>query len=147
MIQKLLRYVHPNQVSAGGIVYRTSPSLQILLIKNRWRTYWGFPKGHLEKGETPIQAAQREVKEETGVTTLIVQDLGEDTYTYKELFLFPIKKTVYYFVMECVSQEKVSPFEVEEARWLEPQAALGLLTFENSKKLLQDALETFAHQV
>ncbi|HKZ34748.1 MAG TPA: NUDIX hydrolase [Patescibacteria group bacterium] len=147
MIQKLLRYVYPNQVSAGGIVYRTVPRLQVLLIKNRWRTYWGFPKGHLEKGETPVQAAQREVKEETGVTTRIVQNLGEDTYIYKELFLFPIKKTVYYFFMESLSQENVSPLEIEEARWLEPQAAFDLLTFENSKKLLRNALDSLAHQV
>ena len=60
-------------MSAGGIVFRRVPDgvARFLLIKDSYR-HWGFPKGHLEEGETPAQAALRETAEETGLEHLIL---------------------------------------------------------------------------
>jgi 8-oxo-dGTP pyrophosphatase MutT (NUDIX family) len=59
------------EVSAGGIVFRREPDgvAHFLLIKDSYHN-WGFPKGHLEDGETPAQAALRETQEETGLEHL-----------------------------------------------------------------------------
>ncbi|MDQ8155024.1 MAG: NUDIX domain-containing protein, partial [Gemmatimonadota bacterium] len=61
------------EVSAGGIVFRRSPEgLRVLLIRDSYQN-WGFPKGHLEAGESPDVAAVREVEEETGLDGLTLQ--------------------------------------------------------------------------
>ena len=55
--------------SCGALVYRVTPNGQkeLLFIKHRHGTHWSFPKGHMEEGETEVQTALREVKEETGL--------------------------------------------------------------------------------
>ncbi|HJR35863.1 MAG TPA: NUDIX domain-containing protein, partial [Gemmatimonadales bacterium] len=59
------------EVSAGGIVFRRDPAgvLRFLLIRDSYDN-WGFPKGHLEDGESPADAALRETAEETGLGDL-----------------------------------------------------------------------------
>ncbi|HZE93765.1 MAG TPA: NUDIX domain-containing protein, partial [Gemmatimonadales bacterium] len=56
------------ETSAGGVVFRRGPDGQVrfLLIRDSYKN-WGFPKGHLEPGEPPAEAARREVTEETGL--------------------------------------------------------------------------------
>ena len=62
------------EVSAGGIVFRrlAESGPRFLLIKDSYDN-WGFPKGHLENGESPAEAAHRETGEETGLSRLILQ--------------------------------------------------------------------------
>src|SRR2546428_838806 len=59
------------ETSAGGVVFRRGPDGEprFLLIRDSYRN-WGFPKGHLEPGEPPGDAARREVAEETGLKGL-----------------------------------------------------------------------------
>ena len=54
-----------SEVSAGGIVFKQDPELQFLMILDGYGR-WTFPKGGVEAGETPAQAAVREIEEETG---------------------------------------------------------------------------------
>ena len=63
--------------SSGGIVVKNNPNKQILLTIYTHIKGLGFPKGHVEEGETFEQAAIREVTEETGLTELkIIKKLG-----------------------------------------------------------------------
>jgi bis(5'-nucleosidyl)-tetraphosphatase len=68
----------PSILSSGMVVVRESPmGLRYLLL--RVYNYWDFPKGEVEKGETPLAAAFREVAEETGIADLELP-WGEDWY-------------------------------------------------------------------
>src|SRR5437899_12986330 len=61
------------ETSAGGVVFRRGPDGEprVLLIRDSYRN-WGFPKGHLEPGEPPGDAARGEVAEETGLQALVL---------------------------------------------------------------------------
>ena len=71
-----------DEVSAGGLVISTSGSHGLLIGRidqkdaNKTRLLWSLPKGHIEPGETPEQAAIREVMEETGIESAIERELG-----------------------------------------------------------------------
>ena len=61
-----------HEKSCGAIVYRKSHgNTEILLIKHINSGHWSFPKGHMEDGETEIETAIREIKEETSVNVMI----------------------------------------------------------------------------
>ena len=74
------------EVSAGGVMVDfDSPTFEVAIIAriNRaGRLEWCLPKGHLELGETPAQAARREVAEETGVHGDVVTALGSVDYWF-----------------------------------------------------------------
>ena len=90
--------------AAGGIVIDSN---KVLLVRNRKseyvddpKSFWGFPKGHMKEGETPKDAAKREVSEETGFIVKLSDEkpLAESRYEIlvnKET----VKKTVWFFKM------------------------------------------------
>ena len=129
--------------AAGGIVLDNS---KILLVKNRKNEYvdnpksfWGFPKGHLQDGEAPKDAAKREVLEETGfiVELMDKKPLVESRY---EIFVNKekVKKTVWFFKMNIVKAFDSEPDnEIEEVALVDYETALDLLTHEEDKKILK----------
>ena len=63
---------------AGGVVF--NPEGEVLLIRDR-NGYWVFPKGHIDPGETPEEAAAREIQEETGIKAKLLAPIGTTRYT------------------------------------------------------------------
>lgn len=132
-----------NEFSAGGIVVKEN---QFLLVensrmKNPEEKWWGFPKGHLEEGESTEEAAIREVAEETGIEAEIIDKLGQSKYviTKNEEKIF---KVVTIFLMKYLSGEpKAQIGEVSDVIWLPYEAALKKLTYPNDKDLLKKAKE------
>ncbi len=130
--------------AAGGIVLVDK---KVLLVKNRLRSeykkhynsgFWGFPKGHLEEGETPIKAAEREVFEETGFEVACVGEkpIAESRYTIE--YGETIEKTVWFYEMRVVNGFKKEPdHEIEEIALVSKKQALSLLTYEEDKKILE----------
>jgi bis(5'-nucleosidyl)-tetraphosphatase len=113
---------------------------RFLLIKQQ-AGHWAFPKGHAEEDETEIEAATRELEEETGVSVMKVWP----NESWSENYIFEqggkrFDKTVTYF-LGIVKNTKVTPQaeEVDDYMWLEYKEARKKLTFENAKRILDGA--------
>ncbi|MDL2326378.1 NUDIX domain-containing protein, partial [Bacteroidales bacterium OttesenSCG-928-A14] len=113
--------------AAGGIVVNGNGD--ILMIYRRG--FWDFPKGKIEKNETPKEAAIREVAEETGVMSLrISEELNPTYHTYTQDAEAILKKT-HWFVMENDRFENTKPQieeDITEIRWVKCDEVAGLLS-------------------
>jgi 8-oxo-dGTP pyrophosphatase MutT (NUDIX family) len=126
--------------SCGAVVFRDiKGDIRYLLIKNKRSAHWGFPKGHIEPGETKTQTAFREVLEETGIHINIF-DGFESISQYK--IRDKIEKTVSIFVGTTKDTSTViQKEEIEDYIWLTYDRAMSLLKFDNDKKILSSAHE------
>jgi 8-oxo-dGTP pyrophosphatase MutT (NUDIX family) len=134
---------HPQEHSAGGVVVRGE---QTLVIVPRRRaadgsSVVGLPKGHLDPGETPLQAAVREVREETGVEAELVQELGEVRYWYRRDGRAVPKSVVFFLLRYCAGDTADHDDEVEEVRWVPLTEACTALTYEGEREMARRALE------
>ena len=116
-------------------------SWEVALIARQGRAIWCLPKGHLEAGETPEQAALREVREETGLTAEILQRLGEISYWFRAKAVpGRLFKTVHFFLMQATGGSITDhDFEVDEVRWYPVAAALKRMTYPSERKLVRQA--------
>ncbi len=132
--------------SYGVILFRGNDKRFEFLLVKHVEGHWGFPKGHPMPGEFPIEAARRELKEETGITQCAVLDspLWEHNYEFHKGDI-RVNKTVSYFVAQVESQD-ISPQEGEitEVGWYSATDALNKLTYEDSKKILGDVYSFLA---
>ena len=129
------------EVSAGGIVVRFDDgSPLVLLIRDSYRN-WGFPKGHVEAGEAPADAALREVNEETGLSDVTTRaGLGTIEWHFRlrgEL----VHKTCHFFLMETANAD-TSPLLAEgitACRWVTFADGERLVAYENARDALRRA--------
>ena len=106
-----------------------------------------FPKGTIELGETPEQAAVREIAEETGYRVRIKVPLGKVSYEFDEDDGNRYRKTVHYYLFELIDEnEQPKPNREDhendegiENLWLSLDDALARLTHNESKEKLQKA--------
>ena len=131
------------EVSSGGVVFRrTAGGVEVALIKAGGR--WSFPKGNIEKGETPEAAALREIAEETGLPLQrlrIVSRLPDIEYAFRwgTALVF---KTVHNFLIQLSGDAPFKPqlSESEEVAWYPAAAARRVIRFKNAKQTLDAAL-------
>ena len=124
--------------SCGAVVFRDiKGEVKYLLIKNRRSAQWGFPKGHIEQGETLEQTALREVLEETGLHINIIDGFScVSKYKIRD----KIDKMVTIFVGTTSDTSTViQREEIEDFIWLTYDKAMNLLKFENDKNILESA--------
>lgn len=121
--------VEPKVLSAGVVVVRSEESRWRYLALRAYH-YWDFPKGIVEQGEDPLQAAVREVEEETGITDLIFA-WGHD---FRETPPYGPGKVARYYVAQTHQTEIVLPIspelghpEHQEYRWVDYEAARALM--------------------
>ena len=121
--------------SCGAVIFDGDKVLVIQQVKG----HWGFPKGHVEDGETEVETAIREIKEETNLDVQI-----DETHRYVEHYSPEegIEKDVVFFVAKKIGGEIiVQEEEVKCTEWLLPKDAMEKLTFESSKNILKKVIE------
>lgn len=119
--------------AAGGVLMRQGnhgPSIAII-FRNRYKE-WALPKGKLEEGESLLQAALREVREETGYMARPLHFLGSTSYRFEDR-----PKTVYFWAMEPIGRPKFEPSEeVARVEWLPIDEAIHRLDHPEERDLV-----------
>ncbi len=132
------------EISAGGVVYRLRPDgdAEVLMIVDSY-SRWTFPKGLIEPGETPEQAAIREIGEETSVRGEIEAPLGETHYRYHGGSRGLVDKTVHYYLVRATGDGQAKPLldEIKDARWCGLDEAIALSAYPNNRDILARAVE------
>ncbi len=132
---------HRRDFSAGGVVVRDD---EVIVIVPRRRgtqggTVLGLPKGHPDGDESDVQAATREIREETGVIAEPVARLGEIRYSYERRGE-AVDKRVVFFLFEYRSGELAHDHEIEQVRWMPLQRAVRDLTYAGEREMVARAL-------
>ncbi len=128
---------HLTETSFGGVVVHDG---RVLVITPAGRRVTGLPKGGLEPGETPEEAAAREVREETGVTARVRAPLGDVTYWYRRGGR-RVHKTVHFYLCDFVAGSTDDhDHEVDEARWIPLAEAQSALSYAGERALIERAL-------
>jgi 8-oxo-dGTP pyrophosphatase MutT (NUDIX family) len=134
------------ETSAGGVVVRRGTDGPVfLLIRDSYRN-WGFPKGHVEAGEEPAEAAVREVREETGIPELQLRAPIQAIDWYFRFKGRLVHKVCHFYLMET-SQEETCPQRAEgitACRWESFDRAVELVSYANARDVLRRAQELFA---
>lgn len=129
------------ETSSGGVVYRMhDDGPHFLLIRDPYEN-WGLPKGHLEGGETPVEAAMREVAEETGLYELRVVDQLPTIDWYFRDHGKLVHKFCHFFLIECCAGEPTPQLEegISECIWRGLPDALTTVTYANAREVLRVA--------
>ena len=132
--------------SCGAVVYtKTDGQIRYVLIRSA-KGVWGFPKGHMESGETEEQTALREIEEEVHLKVTL-----QKGFRQTEEYALPGKKDtvkqVVYFCAEYADQEIIpQKGEVAHTALVPYREALRLLTFEAAKRILKAANEFILKQ-
>jgi 8-oxo-dGTP diphosphatase len=123
--------------AAGGVIGRSRrPGLvEVAVIHRRGSGDWTMPKGRLNAGETPDQAALREVKEETGLRCQLLRALGCTDY----LDARGRRKVACYWLMRRLNGRFRPSDEVDDLRWLSFGRAAALLSSERDRAVLRRA--------
>ena len=132
------------ETSAGGVVFRrgSEGEVRYLLIRDSYRN-WGFPKGHLEVGEPPADAARREVSEETGLGDLVLHGPIKVIDWYFRFRGTTIHKYCHFFLFESREGEPVPQAEegISACVWHRMEQALETISYDNARSVLRRAGE------
>ncbi len=126
--------------SAGGVLVRDGKVLLIRTENLRGEEVWTFPKGLLEPGESPREAALREVFEETGFEAEIVRPLGATEYWFTRQGK-RVHKRVDWFLMRPLKQVKAPDWEVGGIEWVGLAEAERRLRYKSDRDLLRRVRE------
>lgn len=157
--------------SAGGVVFRCAPgaiasapaaeappaghtaaanpldTVEIALVGRTYSDIWVIPKGTPHRDESVADAALREVREETGLITRIVAELGSIHYSFTRDGI-RFHKEVFHYLLEAIGGDlSLHDAEYDEARWFPLGAALRRLTFDNEADMLRRAQPLIARAI
>lgn len=122
--------------SCGCIIIKDK---KVLLVYEKNRNFWGFPKGHMEDGETEIETALREVKEEVGLDVEIDK---KRRYTLNYVIGNEIDKTTVLYIAKAKNEKTImQESEIENTKWCSFEEALNMLTFDDWKDMFKKVID------
>ena len=127
----------PRILAAGGLLWRDAGRDRICVVHRSRHDDICLPKGKLDPGERFVEAALREVFEETGYRARLAEFVGELLYPVKG-----IPKSVLYWSLETLESEPSGmpdPDEVDSVEWLPVSRALRQLSYASERDLLEAA--------
>jgi len=137
------------EISCGAVVYKMARegAPVFLLVNSKRSGMWGFPKGHVEKGENELETAKREIFEETGIRNIkFVENFRqEDVYAVvgspssAGTCSAVEKHSVYFLALALEEALDFDRDEILELRWVDLEEALNLLYFASQKKFIRSA--------
>jgi 8-oxo-dGTP pyrophosphatase MutT (NUDIX family) len=135
------------EISVGAFLYKIENNeILFLLVYSKRNGEWGFPKGHVNEGETEEETAKREIKEETGITDIELKKGFRciDTYKIKGTLEFTKNRiidkiVVYYIAKTCSDFVGCCDEEISTGKWLDFKQAISCLKYPNQKNLLEKA--------
>jgi 8-oxo-dGTP pyrophosphatase MutT (NUDIX family) len=131
--------------SAGGVVVRNG-EVVVIVPARRGRNggkVLALPKGHPDGDESDLEAATREVLEETGVHVEPIEKLGEINYTYERRGK-PVDKRVVFYLFEYRSGALDHDHEIEQVQWMPLEEAARSLSYEGEREMVARALSRCA---
>ncbi|MGH2981865.1 MAG: NUDIX hydrolase [Solirubrobacterales bacterium] len=136
----LQSHEQPQLRAAGGVLLRSgAEGIEVAVIHRPKYGDWSLPKGKLDDAEGFEQAALREVEEETGMRAELGSELSSVSYRDRK----GRSKLVRYWLMRPIDGEFRPGSEVDEVRWLDPDQARELLSYEHDAELVRDAVAAF----
>lgn len=130
----------PKERSAGAVIFRKFGKILYLMLKYTYKnTFWDFPKGNIEEGETEEETARREINEETGLENIqLVPGFKEKiSYFYRREGQTIFKEVVYFLAESQKAEVKISE-EHSVYEWVDFETAKSRLK-ENSREVLEKA--------
>lgn len=132
------------ETSAGGVVFRRAADddVRFLLIRDSYRN-WGLPKGHLESGEPPADAARREVAEETGLADLTLHGPIQVIDWYFRFRGKTIHKYCHFFLFESKHGDPVPQAEegITDCAWHSLAESVDTISYDNARSVLERAAD------
>lgn len=140
------KVVTKDQVSAGGVAFRRASSqVQIAIVSARPSLRWQLPKGIVDPGETMQVTAIREVREEAGIETELLDLIETVQYWYQRVQYgkrIRYHKYVHFFLMQYRAGDVADhDHEVAESRWASFEEALEMLAFKSERNVVEKARE------
>ena len=131
------------EFSAGGVCVRRMRGRDyVAAVRVKRGTVLALPKGHIDPGESPAEAARREVREEAGVNGELVEKLGDVKYWYSRDG-DRVMKIVTFFLFRYVSGSVANhDHEVDSAEWVPLEDAPRLLAYRGEKQMAEAALSS-----
>lgn len=124
------------EFSCGGVMLEGSKVLLVQVKSMKGRKIWTFPKGHIEPGETPRQAALREVLEETGYKASILKPMLKVRYAFTLKGKY-VKKVVQWYLMKKLGRiGKHDPSEILAINWVSISKAKEMVEYPSDLRLL-----------
>ncbi|HXG91125.1 MAG TPA: NUDIX domain-containing protein [Blastocatellia bacterium] len=137
------------QISAGGVAFRKrGRAIEVAIINVGKANRWQLPKGLVDRNESTEAAALREVREEAGIETSLVELIDKIEYWYVSKDRgrrVRFHKFVYLYLLRYESGDvRDHDHEVNEARWVKISEAIEMLAFASEKRVVERAREMIA---
>lgn len=140
----MIAHMSRREISAGCVIYRHAEhGIEVALVKPAGRDAWALPKGLIEPGEAPDDAALREATEESGLLGEIVARIGTIKYAYTAAWEDPparVFKIVTFYLMRWTGGDASQhDREVELVSWFSVAEALRRASYRTERDVIRNA--------